>query len=247
MDNRLLSYDIGTKALVDTGIRGWPISFHFEPFVESLVLVENKNGVVDGQLNPFFKVCEPLPRADLELVIYIEEAAQPANLKMVTSDLGSTGMVDHRVYVLQLLNTDNTLSWRIVAGYQLCPLEYSAASLLHNAGARKECFGLIRFIDEMLALGVGENGKVLLSTRDELLLSSGDNRLLSYDTVTKAVTDTKIRGCSSEFRVEPFMETLVSVESRASRALKFKPLPIADLEHVKYCIKHAPTSFVLSA
>ncbi|KAG5551861.1 hypothetical protein RHGRI_010085 [Rhododendron griersonianum] len=52
MGNRLLSYDIATKALVDTGIRGWPISFHFEPFVESLVLVENKNGVVDGQLNP---------------------------------------------------------------------------------------------------------------------------------------------------------------------------------------------------
>ncbi|KAG5551860.1 hypothetical protein RHGRI_010084 [Rhododendron griersonianum] len=64
------------------------------------------------------------------------------------------------------------------------------------------------------ALGVGENGKVLLSTRDELLLSSGDNRLLSYDTVTKAVTDTKIRGCSSGFSVEPFMETLVSVENR---------------------------------
>ncbi|KAE9456145.1 hypothetical protein C3L33_11957, partial [Rhododendron williamsianum] len=96
------------------------------------------------------------------------------------------------------------------------------------------------------ALGVGEIGKVLLSTRDELLLSSGDNRLLSYDTVTKAVTDTKIRGCSSGFRVEPFMETLVSVENQASRALKFKPLPIADLEHVN-CIKHAPTSFVLSA
>ncbi|KAI8558434.1 hypothetical protein RHMOL_Rhmol04G0093100 [Rhododendron molle] len=52
IDNRLLSYDIGTKALVDTGIRGDPSSFHFEPFVESLVLVENKNGVVDGQLNP---------------------------------------------------------------------------------------------------------------------------------------------------------------------------------------------------
>ncbi|KAF7145977.1 hypothetical protein RHSIM_Rhsim04G0064100 [Rhododendron simsii] len=51
IDNRLLSYDIGTKASVDTGIRGHPSSFHFEPFVESLVLVENKNA--SRSANPF--------------------------------------------------------------------------------------------------------------------------------------------------------------------------------------------------
>ncbi|KAI8558432.1 hypothetical protein RHMOL_Rhmol04G0092900 [Rhododendron molle] len=49
--NRLLSYDIGSKELVDTGFRGPPYTSHYEPFVESLVSVECKNGVLDGQLN----------------------------------------------------------------------------------------------------------------------------------------------------------------------------------------------------
>lgn len=61
------------------------------------------------------------------------------------------------------------------------------------------------------ALGVGPNGKVILSTKDEILRSKGDNRLLLYDSLTKALTDTEIRGCSRKFRVEAFMETLVSV------------------------------------
>ncbi|XP_058208979.1 F-box/kelch-repeat protein At3g23880-like [Rhododendron vialii] len=52
IDKRLLSYDIGTKASVDTRMWGFPSSFHVQPFVESLVVVENKNGVVDWQLNP---------------------------------------------------------------------------------------------------------------------------------------------------------------------------------------------------
>ncbi|KAI8558433.1 hypothetical protein RHMOL_Rhmol04G0093000 [Rhododendron molle] len=53
MDNHLLSYDIGTEALVDTGFRGRPNAFYYKSFVESLVSVESKNGVLDGQLNPW--------------------------------------------------------------------------------------------------------------------------------------------------------------------------------------------------
>ncbi|KAG5551862.1 hypothetical protein RHGRI_010086 [Rhododendron griersonianum] len=51
-NGRLLSYDIGSKALVDTGFKGPPYASHYEPFMESLVSVECKNGVLDGQLNP---------------------------------------------------------------------------------------------------------------------------------------------------------------------------------------------------
>lgn len=54
------------------------------------------------------------------------------------------------------------------------------------------------------ALGFWKHGEVLLSTED--------NRLLSYDIGTKALTDTVIRDNVTGVHVVPFVETLVSVK-----------------------------------
>lgn len=49
---RLLSYDIRSKALTDTGIRGSKYAYYYvEPFVETLVSLESQNGVLEEPLN----------------------------------------------------------------------------------------------------------------------------------------------------------------------------------------------------